>query len=67
MTRRAGVLDSKARRRLRGAANQSLEKIGEKESVCGNKMTGSRAWLRELGLDIQAEPLTVINNNKNVN
>ena len=64
VTRKAGLLDSTARRRLRGAASQTGEMIGGREAVCGNKMAGGRAWLRELGLDIKAEPLTVINNNQ---
>ena len=67
VTRRSGLLDSRARRRLWGAAGQTMVKLGEREAVCANKMTGgSRPWLRELGLDIQAEPLTVINNNVDV-
>ena len=66
LTRRAGLLDRRARRRIRGAAQQTMEKIAEKEAVCGHKMTGTRTWLRELGLDIQAQPLTLINNNVDV-
>ena len=59
LTRREGVLDSWARRRLRGGERQTLEKISEKENVCMKKMTGTRPWLREMGLDIQSEPLKI--------
>ena len=59
LTRRKGVLDSWARRRLRGGERQTLEKISEKENVCMKKMTGTRPWLREMGLDIQSEPLKI--------
>ena len=56
---RSGVLDSTARRRLRGGERQSLEKISQRENVCWNKMTGTRPWLKEMGIGIQAEPITV--------
>ena len=59
LTRREGVLDSWARRRLRGGERQTLEKISEKENVCMKKITGTRPWLREMGLDIQSEPLKI--------
>ena len=59
LTRREGVLDSWARRRLRGGERQTLEKISENENVCMKKMTGTRPWLREMGLDIQSEPLKI--------
>ena len=56
LTRR--VLDRAARRRLRGGERQTLEKISGRENVCWNKISGSRSWIREMGLDIQAESVT---------
>ena len=56
---RSGVLDTTARRRLRGGERQSLEKISQRENVCWNKMTGTRPWLKVMGIGIQAEPITV--------